>query len=150
MHSNQVAYKIRANVHYVPSTCEQVDCQRYREGWQSAIDESTSLGQGQAHYIRHDSGRSFREYTAAEWNEKMRHRAEEAGEKWTDIPNSMTVFSFAPGQRCFKSDEHQRTEAHTPLFLVGGREGLIRKHSNADSWADDLRTHQDNILGKLD
>lgn len=147
---NQVAYSIRASNDYVPATCEEVSCQNYLNGWQSVIDESTDLGQRQAHYIRTLSGRGFREITGAMLNEMLRHKAEAKGEDWTPVADTMTVFTFEPGQRCFQSDSHMKPQAYNPLYLVGGREGLIRRHSSGDSWADDLRTHQEQVVRDYD
>lgn len=150
---NQVDYRIHANVDYEPATCEEINCEHYLKGWVSAFDETTDLGQGQAHFIRHGSGRPFREYPAREWNAKVVDALAAEGRdpaEFTPLPDTLTVFEFTPGQPCFKAVEHKKTRATNPLFLVRDIEGLLRRHSGADPWADDLRTHQDNLLGKLD
>ncbi len=66
--------------HWVDATCEEVACERWLNGWQTVVDESTQLGQRQAYYIRHDKSRSHAEARRKE---------------------GTTVFSFGPGQRCF-------------------------------------------------
>lgn len=125
MHSNQLAYKIHANVDYVPATCEEIDCEHYRNGWQVRVE-------GLPPELLHTARTSGRRYTELQ------------------VSDGVTYLAFEAGQPCFQAAAHRKTRGHSPLFVVGGREGLIRKHGNADSWADDLRTHQDNILGKLD
>lgn len=60
------------------AACQEVGCEAYRLGWETAVDEATEMGRQQAHYIRTQSGRTFREYRS------------EAG---------LTVFRFEPYQR---------------------------------------------------
>ena len=113
--------------HFRPATCEEVDCQAYFGGWQTTLDESTDLGQKQAHYIRRESGRSFSE-----------HR------------NSLglTEFTFAAGQPCFRVAEHRTNIGRAPMFVVDDGEQRYR-HSSADSWVDDLRTHTEAIFDEI-
>lgn len=66
--------------HYRDGTCDEADCDAYRNGWQTAVDEATDLGQKQAHYIRSLSGRRYTE------------RRTEVG---------LTAFVFEAGQQCF-------------------------------------------------
>jgi hypothetical protein len=137
----------------VPATCEEVSCQHYLNGWHSAIDESTDLGQRQAHYIRKQSGRGFAEYPGREWNGKMIDALTAANRPLSDfepVGDNITVFEFKPGQACFQSDSHMKPQAYNPLYLVGGCEGLIRRHTSGDSWADDLRTHQEAVVRDYD
>lgn len=134
MQPHHIAYRILNPIdsHFRPATCEEVSCQHFLEGWQSLIDESTNLGQKQAHYIREESGRGFTE-----------HRSE-AG---------LTVFTFPPGQRCFAAAQHRTNVGLRPVFAVDrvNDSGRIarRVHSSADSWGDDLHTHTDNLLGEI-
>lgn len=127
-------FSIKAPVatHFRDATCEEVECPYLVHGWRTAVDESSSLGQGQAHYIRTSSGRRFTEGR----NE-----------------HGQTVFTFAPGQTCFAQ---HKVPLHRPeLFLVRGGDltrstGEVRRHANGEDWADDLLTHQQKIADTLE
>lgn len=114
----------------VRAACEQVGCEQWLYGWESAIDESTPLGQMQAAYIRQSSGRSFRELKSA------------AG---------LTVFRFESGQRCFR--EHQ---TRPELYAVrdgdwrGNPTGRVRQHVNAADWVEDFGEHQQRIETQME
>ena len=113
----------------VSGTCEDADCGNYLNGWKTVVDESTDLGQQQARYIRTKAGREFAE-----------HRDD----------SGLTVFTFHSGQPCFNNGKHLVRTDRSPLFLVRSDDGQRYTHSSADSWADDLRTHQGEILAAID
>lgn len=113
------------------STCEDTGCAAWQNGWQSLIDESTPQGQAQAAYIRHQSGRTFRE------------RRTGAG---------LTVFEFESGQRCF-ADHKTRPE----IYSVRGGDhrgnpaGLRPvKHARAQDWVEDFGEHQQRIADQIE
>lgn len=110
----------------VKTACEQVACEAWRHGWDTAIDESTEFGQRQAAYIRTQSGRTFRELPRAG-------------------AVSLTVFRFDSGQRCF-ADHQTRPESYG---VLGGDwrqyTGTIRRHTRAADWVEDFGEHQKNI-----
>ena len=116
------------STHYRDGTCDEAGCLAQRHGWRTVVDESTELGQRQAHYIRTQSGRRFTEERTA------------AG---------LTDFTFEPGQRCFAS--HKVPLERPELYVVragdhrGNPTGEVRKHSGPDSWVDDFATHQERI-----
>jgi hypothetical protein len=104
--------------------CELVRCEAWQFGWTTTVDEATELGGQQANYIRHLSGRDFKEQRT------------EAG---------LTVFTFSPHQRCFA--EHTTTPN---FFLVRAGDyrqnlGLIRQHTNGRDWAEDMGEHMQNL-----
>ncbi|MEU9792881.1 hypothetical protein AB0E27_20025 [Streptomyces sparsogenes] len=107
---------------FVRAACEQVGCAAWRHGWESAIDESTDLGQQQAAYIRQQSGRTFREQRRGD---------------------GLTVFRFESGQRCF-ADHKTRPE----LYAVrdgdwrGNPTGRVRQHQRPQDWVEDFGEHQ--------
>lgn len=109
----------------IKAACEEVGCEQWRLGWESTIDEATELGQRQAAYIRHRSGRTFRELKA---------------------PTGLTVFRFEPHQRCFR--EHQ---TRPELYAVrdgdwrGNPTGRVRQHTRAADWVEDFGEHQQQI-----
>jgi len=114
----------------VPAACEQVGCEQWYYGWQSTVDESTELGRSQAQYIRHQSGRTFREQRTG------------AG---------MTVFTFEARQRCFAN--HQ---TRPELYVVrdgdwrGNPTGRRRVHANAADWTEDFGEHQQRIADQIE
>lgn len=111
----------------VRAACEQVGCEQWRLGWQSVVDESTTLGKSQAAYIRQKSGRTFRE------------------QKTT---TGLTVFRFESGQRCFA--EHQ---TRPEIYLVRGGDwrkhtGPPRTHQRAADWQEDFGEHQLRLVAQ--
>lgn len=115
--------------HWRPASCAEVDCAPHRNGWRTVVDERTDLGQAQAYYIRRQSGRGYRE------------ERNEAG---------ATVFTFSPGQTCFKADQHRLPLGRPEIYLVRGGDwrgstGLIRRHTRAADWVDDFAEHQNRI-----
>lgn len=120
--------------HFRPATCAEVDCPAYLNGWTTTIDESAVQGQGQAHYIRRESGRRF-----------MEER----------LPTGLTRFTFEAGQRCFGSDKHQVRLDRPELYLVrdgdwrGNPTGRKREHANAADWIEDFGEHQQRLADEM-
>lgn len=100
---------------YVRSACEDVRCDAYQFGWDTLVDERTTLGAQQAAYIRQQSGRTFREM---------------------GTPDGLTVFRFEPRQRCFA--EH-RTRPQRFAVYDGGP--LARRHVSSVDWLEDCGEH---------
>jgi hypothetical protein len=113
-----------------PATCEEVDCAPHQRGWRTIVDERTSLGQAQAHYVRREAGRSFSEHRDA----------------------GVTVFEFAAGQECFASGTHRRAVEREPLYVVRGGDhrgnplNRRRIHDRPAHWVEDFAENQDRIL----
>jgi hypothetical protein len=127
-------YQIAAPLatHWRPATCEEAGCLAYLHGWQTSCDESTELGQRQAHYIRHDRSRKHTE-----------RRAE----------TGLTVFGFEPGQTCFRP--HQLPSGRPERFLVTGGDWRgnplrtpPREHSRPDDWVEDMAESLDEIRAR--
>jgi hypothetical protein len=118
--------------HYRKATCMEVHCEFMADGWVSAIDESTDLGQAQGYYIRHESGRRF---------------TEEKSE------SGLTLFVFVAGQKCFQ--QHVVSLDRTPKYVVrdGDHRGNPRGSSpivrNARDWTDDFSNHQQTLSDKF-
>ena len=130
MNQNQVAYRILNPVqtHFRPATCAEVNCEHYLNGWRVRID---SLPPELVHVAR-TSGRQYEELRFAE------------GE---------TYLVFEAGQACFKASQHRTNAGRTPLYVVdtptdNGR-ARRRIHTSNDSWADDLHSHTDAVLGAI-
>lgn len=114
--------------HFRPATCAEVDCVYYLEGWVSVIDEATDLGQARAYYFRHQQTRSFTE-----------SRREVDGVV-------MTVFTFAPGQRCFRTHEKALARPQIHISRRGDWRGIIGErfiYDRPDQWQEDLALHLD-------
>ncbi len=112
------------------ATCAEVDCSHWRQGWVTAVDETTDLGRRQADYFR--SGASGRSYTEAR----------------TDA--GWTAFEFHSGQQCFGFGQHQVPWDRPELYVVQAGDwraaaGPARVYDRGDQWADDLHTHVDRI-----
>lgn len=101
--------------HTVRAACEDVDCENWRYGWETIVDERTTAGRDAAIWVRSGrSARTFRELPAG------------GGE--------VTVFRFERGQRCF--EEHRTRPAR---WLV--RAGSIRQHADMRDWLEDFGEH---------
>ncbi|MGI5286645.1 hypothetical protein ACQEVF_25355 [Nonomuraea polychroma] len=112
----------------IKSVCEDVGCMAWLHGWTSTFDESTELGRNQADYVRRRSGRDFKESRTAE---------------------GLTVFRFAPYQRCFANHE-----TRPAVWWVRGGDwrqdrGLIRRHTSGRDWVEDFAEHQDRLADRL-
>jgi hypothetical protein len=123
-------YSVQAPLasHWRDATCEEVDCPNWKHGWKTTVDESTDLGQRQAHYIRRQSGRRYVE--------------------WRDQPwLGGTAFTFEPGQRCFAT--HQQPLERDPLFLVRQGDwrgyGPTRVHVRPGDWVEDFSESLDKV-----
>jgi len=124
--------------HTRPASCAEADCGAYIHGWKTTVDESTELGQGQAHYIRKESGRAFTE----------------------QVEPGLTVFTFDAGQRCFAAGEH-RVPLDRPEFYIvreGDHDGKRwrnprgtdpYRHANGADWVDDFANHQQRIADRI-
>lgn len=118
--------------HWRRATCEEVRCLPFLLGFATQVDETTELGQRQAHYIRHD-----------------RARPKPAEDRMGDI----TVFSYPPGTPCFDRGAHRTRNNRPEVFAVrdGDHRGNPRQtpayiHDNAENWVDDLYHHTSKII----
>ena len=130
------SYELRAplGTHWRAATCEEAGCQAYRAGWRTSVDERLELGQRQAHYIRTMSGRRY---------------TEERDE------NGLTLFTFEPGQSCFRAAEHRVPLDREPVYLKrdgdwrGNPTGRRIVLPSAEAWRDDFGEHQERIADKI-
>lgn len=138
--------------HYRDATCMEVSCTRLENGWLSAIDETTSLGQAQAYYIRHESGRRFTEYKATP-KQVVGPNGIEVMEYEKAIGGLLTIFVFVPGQKCF--EQHRVSLDRPAHFLIrDGHSGLNPRGTppiirNARDWVDDFANHQQALADKF-
>ena len=113
--------------HWRDGSCAEVDCQAHLNGWLTAVDESSDLGQRQAHYIRRHAGRRYREQHA---------------------PDGRTEFTFEAGQQCFA--RHKVPLERPALFLVRpgdwrGTTGPTRRHQRGADWVEDMAGTLDRV-----
>lgn len=108
----------------VRTACEQAGCLAWRYGWETRVDESTPIGQQQAHYVRVQSGRTFREFRTQD---------------------GLTVFRFEPYQRCFA--EHRTRPEFYGVRAGDWRRslGVLRRHTRAADWVEDFGEHQQRL-----
>lgn len=116
--------------HFRRATCEEVGCLNHHHGWKTVVDETTDLGQRQAHYIRRESRRRYVEERTP------------AG----------TVFTFEAGQVCFNAGQHVVSLERPFLYVVrdgdwrGNPRGTpARRHANPHDWADECAEHMDRL-----
>lgn len=100
------------------ATCDEIECEAWRDGWETRIDLSTELGQRQAAYIVKRSGRSFSQ----------------------EREGDMIIFVFTPGQRCFR--EHKVAIERDPIWIArpdNARPDRIRKHTRGADWVENMQ-----------
>lgn len=129
-------YESRApqSTHFRPGTCAEVDCPAHLNGWRTTLDERTEQGMSLAYYIRKESKRKYTE-----------DRTE----------TGLTVFTFPPGQKCFR--EHQTRLDRPEIYLVRGgdwrgnpRGTETRRHTSAADWQEDFADHQQTLADRLE
>jgi len=112
--------------HFRKASCAEVNCPNRERGWKTVVDVSTTLGQGQANYVRLKSGLSF--------------TVSQAGD--------IVTFVFYPGQNCFS--EHMVPLDREPNFrkLDGDWRGYRSEPvvMRASDWLDDFGTHQERLV----
>lgn len=114
------------------ASCEEVDCERWRHGWLTALDVADPKAAEAANWIRMKSGRKF--------------TFEEVG--------TAVTFTFPAGQQCFKP--HSVPERPFILLVQGGdwrgnpRRVPTVRHSTMDDWVDDFATNQQAIRDRIE
>lgn len=112
------------------ATCAEVECAGYVHGFLLRIDESTPLGQAQAAYLRADTSRR-----------RAREYRDDVG---------LTVFEYAPGQRCTSDadDQHRVPIEREPLYILRDpRQG--RRQVGQTQWVDTLRENTDRYAERI-
>lgn len=97
--------------------CLEAHCPDYENGWATIVDESSDLGKQQAHYIRRESGRGFKEYSS--------ENAAVEFPQFSSLPPGLSVFIFAPGQKCFRVHADREVQ-----FLHDGYEHVRPREFN--------------------
>jgi hypothetical protein len=116
------------STHFRPATCEEVECEAWRNGWRTIAPMSSEAAQ----YIK--SGASGRRF-----------------EETTSIDSTMAEFLFAPGQKCFAADRHRVPLEREPLYVARGGDARgnpmreRRVHTRASDWQEDFAGHLDRV-----
>lgn len=117
------------STHTRRASCEEVECQQYLRGWRMRIDLNTELGQKQAYYIKHHSGRSFRAI----------------GQE-----NGVVDLEFRGQQDCFQ--EHRVPNDRPEVYRVKGGDfrgnplrTLTRVHKKPEFWVEEFAENQQKI-----
>lgn len=121
-------YQVAAplGTHWTAATCEQVDCEHWREGWAVRVEH---LDARDLHLVK-TAGRKFVEQQIG------------PGETW---------LVFEAGQPCFRAGTHVRRIEKPELFILRGGDhrgdptGRGPIQLSPESWTDDFGEHQDNI-----
>lgn len=130
---NMKTYAIEAplTTHWRRGTCEETECRKHQNGWYMDIDLSTQLGQQQAAYIKHQSGRHFT-------HEKLNNEG-------------MVRLTFPAGQTCFQ--EHKVRLDREERYIVKGGDfrgnprGIpTRVHDKPEHWIEDFQENQEAII----
>lgn len=123
-------YRIASPIatHRRPASCAEVECDAWRFGWSSRLDQRTPMGKVRAEYIRHGSGRQFREVT------------EDDGQ---------TRFDFPPGQDGFGHEHTVLIRPETYVVQVGDyrlpHRQLLRRHTRPIDWVEDCGEHLERV-----
>lgn len=115
--------------HSRPASCAEVDCDEYRHGWITVLNETDYAQADLADLIR------------------VRYR----GRFKADTVAGTTTFRFEPGTECFKASTHrvaiQRPAETSRLDRATGR--LLKAYDRPDQWLDDMRAEHER-LGVVD
>lgn len=130
---NYQTFQIKAplSTHFKVVPCDGLPgrCKQAELGWKMVIDLNTQLGQQQARYIKHQSGRRY----------------EVAEQK-----DGIVTLVFPGGQPCFAT--HRVRVERPEIFAVkgGDRRGnptraLTRVHKKPEFWVEEFAENQDRI-----
>lgn len=111
------------------ASCEEVECGSYLRGWKMVLDLNTELGRKQAHYIKHNAGRSY---------------------VIDDQRDGMVTLIFKANQNCFA--EHRVPLDRPEIYRVKGGDFRgnplrtpTRVHKKPEHWVEEFAEHQDKI-----
>jgi hypothetical protein len=120
-------FQVKAPIktHWRRATCEEIDCEQWREGWAVRLE---MLEPEDLHAMR-NSGRAFKQYDVAD------------GETW---------WVFEPGQPCFAAAAHITRLEREELFVL--RDGDwranptgVRHELSPTSWVDSFGENQESL-----
>ena len=99
------------STHFRAATCAEVDCTHYLGGWQTILADNDK---DNAAWIRNYSGLQFTESRS----------------------DGTVTFTFAPGQPCFRRNEHRTSLDRPSIFTVNNGQGFSRREP--EQWVDEM------------
>lgn len=122
------------STHTRKASCEEVECAQYARGWRIRLDLNTELGQKQAYYIKHHSGRSYTVVSQVE---------------------GLVELEFKGGQPCFQ--EHRVRTDRPEIYRVKGGDFRgnplrtpVRTHKKPEFWVEEFAENQDRIRSAIE
>ncbi len=120
--------------HWRAATCAEVECSDHVRGWWSEFDTRTPQGKAQEAYVRHSSGRAFRQVLERPDGQPL--------------PAGVVRFEFQPGQQCFHAHEHKVRLDVPEVFAT--RIGDFRSRTapqtcSADGWVNQFLEHDERL-----
>lgn len=118
--------------HWVPATCEEVDCEPFLKGWSINV---------------------------APLSEQDRAVITNAGYRYIELPvqEGETLWVFEAGQPCFKSSTHQREIGRPPVFYTRGGDwrgdpsgARPYVHQRPEDWVDDFANYLDRVNADIE
>lgn len=116
--------------HWVPATCEEVDCEPYLKGW--SID-------------------------AAILSEQDKAVIQNAGYRYIAMDgDGAALWVFEAGQPCFKASTHRREVGKPPIFYRrrgdwrGNPDGGPVTRMRVEDWVDDFATTLDRVQTEIE
>lgn len=115
--------------HWRDATCEEVQCDKGEHGWKMLLDLNTELGQRQAYYIKHHSGRRFTH---------------------TVLPSGLTELIFPSGQECFEQHKTRLEREERYIVRGGDHRGnplgtAPRIHTRPEHWIEDFQENAEAV-----
>ncbi len=122
------------STHTRKATCEEVECEQYARGWRMKLDLQSDLGQKQAYYIKHHSGRSY---------------------KVIGQQDGLVELEFKGGQPCFQ--EHRVRIDRPEIYRVKGGDYRgnplrtpVRTHKKPEYWVEEFAENQDRLKTQIE
>ena len=106
--------------HFRGATCKEIDCPHYLAGWQTILPEADY---DNVYWIQQVSGLRFTE-----------SRTE-----------GLITFTFAPGQDCFRRNEHRISLDRPQIFTVNNGRGFSRREPA--QWVDEMGEQLHKLKG---
>ena len=120
--------------HTRKGTCEEAECRAYLNGWRMKLDLQTELGQKQAYYIKHHSGRAY---------------------KIVSQGDGLVELEFAASQPCFS--EHRVRIDRPEVYRVKGGDHRgnplgtpTRTITRPELWVEEFAENQDRIKNAIE